>query len=380
MSQNNYDLVSIKIKNFLENNILNYSKLRNYDFGTDNRDNVSCLSPYITHRMFSEYELIKNVLKKYKFSTIEKFVQEVFWRVYWKGWLEKKPKVWADFVNSLNTIKICDTYYDAIEGKTEISCFNEWVNELKTFNYLHNHTRMWFASIWIFTLKLHWQLGAKFFLEHLYDGDAASNTLSWRWVAGLQTKGKHYLAKSWNIEKFTNNRFKNVSLNEEAKPIIEIESGSTQINKIRHSLIQKNKNIIVFENDLLLQSSTVDYKKYDRVLVVLLDNEKRNIKLSNNVLEFKKSLINDFNTALDNSRIIKSNELEELFNTEKTFDVLYPSVGENLDYISKYKQKKDLNLNFIIRQEDKFCWQFANKGFFNFKKNIQNIINELQLS
>ena len=195
MSQNNYDLVSIKIKNFLENNILNYSKLRNYDFGTDNRDNVSCLSPYITHRMFSEYELIKNVLKKYKFSTIEKFVQEVFWRVYWKGWLEKKPKVWADFINSLNTIKICDTYYDAIEGKTEISCFNEWVNELKTFNYLHNHTRMWFASIWIFTLKLHWQLGAKFFLEHLYDGDAASNTLSWRWVAGLQTKGKHYLAK-----------------------------------------------------------------------------------------------------------------------------------------------------------------------------------------
>ena len=74
--------------------------------------------------------------------------------------------------------------------------------------------------------------------------------------------------------------------------------------------------------------------------MVLLDNEKRNIKLSNNVLEFKKSLINDFNTALDNSRIIKSNELEELFNTEKTFDVLYPSVGENLDYISKCKQKK----------------------------------------
>tara|TARA_Y100001933_G_scaffold213467_1_gene219096 strand:- start:245 stop:964 length:720 start_codon:yes stop_codon:yes gene_type:complete len=239
---------------------------------------------------------------------------------------------------------------------------------------------MWFASIWIFTLKLHWQLGAKFFLEHLYDGDAASNTLSWRWVAGLQTKGKHYLAKSWNIEKFTNNRFKNVSLNEQAEPIVEIESGSTQIIQIRHSLIQKNKNILVFENDLLLQSSTVDYKNYDRVLVILIENEKRNIKLSNNVFKFKKLLISDFNTIIDNSKIIKSNELEELFNIEKNFDVLYPSVGENLDYISKLKQKEDLNLNFIIRQEDKFCWQFANKGFFNFKKNIHNIIDELELS
>ena len=380
MSKNNYDLVSTKIKNFLENNILNYAKLRNFDLGVDNRDNVSCLSPYLTHRIFSEYELIKSVLKKYKFATVEKFIQEVFWRVYWKGWLEKKPKVWCDFVNSLNTIETCENYYDAIEGRTKISCFNEWVNELKTFNYLHNHTRMWFASIWIFTLKLHWQLGAKFFLEHLYDGDAASNTLSWRWVAGLQTKGKHYLAKSWNIEKFTNNRFKNVSLNEQAEPIVEIESGSTQIIQIRHSLIQKNKNILVFENDLLLQSSTVDYKNYDRVLVILIENEKRNIKLSNNVFKFKKLLISDFNTIIDNSKIIKSNELEELFNIEKNFDVLYPSVGENLDYISKLKQKKDLNLNFIIRQEDKFCWQFANKGFFNFKKNIHNIINELELS
>ena len=63
---------------------------------------------------------------------------------------------------------------------------------------------MWFASIWIFTLGLPWQKGAEFFMKHLLDGDAASNTLSWRWVGGLQTKGKHYLAQSWNISKFLN--------------------------------------------------------------------------------------------------------------------------------------------------------------------------------
>ena len=56
-------------------------------------------------------------------------------------------------------------------------------------------------------------------MKHLYDGDAASNTLSWRWVAGLQTKGKHYVAQSWNISKFTNNNYKNVKLNENALPV-----------------------------------------------------------------------------------------------------------------------------------------------------------------
>jgi deoxyribodipyrimidine photo-lyase len=58
---------------------------------------------------------------------------------------------------------------------------------------------MWFASIWIFTLRLPWPLGAAFFQAHLQDHDAASNTLSWRWVAGIQTPGKHYLARAENI-------------------------------------------------------------------------------------------------------------------------------------------------------------------------------------
>ena len=116
-------------------------------------------------------------------------------------------------------LKIIKIIKNAIEGKTNIECFNQWVIELKENNYLHNHTRMWFASIWIFTLELPWQLGAEFFMQHLYDGDAASNTLGWRWVAGVQTQGKHYLASEWNIKKFTNNRFQNIKLNENAPPI-----------------------------------------------------------------------------------------------------------------------------------------------------------------
>ena len=198
-----------KLDNFIKNSLGEYSKLRNFDFGPDKRSNTSCLSPYITHGVINEKEVISKSLEKFSFSKNEKFIQEVLWRTYWKGWLELRSGVWDDYLLDLKRTKVefkdNKSYLNAIEGNTEIECFNEWVNELKTYNYLHNHTRMWFASIWIFTLDLPWQLGAEFFMQHLYDGDTASNTLGWRWVAGIQTQGKHYLASEWNIKKFTNN-------------------------------------------------------------------------------------------------------------------------------------------------------------------------------
>ena len=208
-----------KLDNFIENEIINYNSKRNFDFGPKERKNVSCLSPYITHRLITEYETVERVLKKRPYQKVEKYVQEIFWRVYWKGWLELRPKVWTDFTEDLKNIKDDERLQQAVNGKTQIACFNDWVNELKEFNYLHNHTRMWFASIWIFTLGLPWQLGAEFFMKYLFDGDPASNTLGWRWVAGIQTKGKQYLASEWNIKKFTDNRFKNTKLKENSLPI-----------------------------------------------------------------------------------------------------------------------------------------------------------------
>ena len=238
-----------KLDQYIEKDISNYNAKRNFDFGVNDRSNVSCLSPYITHRLITEYETAKLVLKKYPFQKVDKFIQEIFWRVYWKGWLELRPKVWTDFIEDLKTIKEDENYVKAVNGETEIKCFNDWVKELKDFNYLHNHTRMLFASIWIFTLKLPWQKGAEFFMKHLYDGDAASNTLSWRWVAGIQTKGKNYLAQSWNISKFTNNKYNNVKLNETALPIV--DKREYKINPIQISNNQDlNENLIIFENDM----------------------------------------------------------------------------------------------------------------------------------
>ncbi len=192
-----------------------YAQRRNYDLGAGQHTAVSTLSPYIRTRLITETEVLDAVLGRHSLQAAEKFVQEVFWRTYWKGWLELRPGVWAQYRHDLRR-RLDDvqtqsglraTWEAACKGDTDIACFNAWAQELARTGYLHNHARMWFASIWIFTLKLPWELGADFFLRHLLDGDPASNTLSWRWVAGLQTQGKTYLARTSNIAKFTEGRF-----------------------------------------------------------------------------------------------------------------------------------------------------------------------------
>ena len=322
-----------KLDNFIENEIINYNSKRNFDFGPKERKNVSCLSPYITHRLITEYETVERVLKKRPYQKVEKYVQEIFWRVYWKGWLELRPKVWTDFTEDLKNIKDDEKIQQAVNGKTQISCFNDWVNELKEFNYLHNHTRMWFASIWIFTLKLPWQKGAEFFLKYLLDGDAASNTLSWRWVAGLQTKGKNYSAQSWNIEKFTNNKYKNIRLVENPIPLQDKrEYKLTEIENFNDS--EKVKNLIFFENDLNLENYNLD--NYQNIYCLLIENDKRKIKLDQKVLDFKKIIIkNHLKTLVKDIKFLENSQSLNILDGVKELDVIYPSVGENLSFIKR---------------------------------------------
>ena len=364
-----------QLNNFVENNLGEYSKLRNFDFGPEKRSNISCLSPYITHGIINEQEVIQKALSKFSFSKNEKFIQEVLWRTYWKGWLELRPNVWTDYLIELNQIKneLKDNkdYIAAIEGKTKVNCFNEWVKELKENNYLHNHTRMWFASIWIFTLELPWQLGAEFFMQHLYDGDAASNTLGWRWVAGVQTQGKHYLASEWNIKKFTNNRFQNIKLNENAPP--KVTGKSYQIIKQDFNNPQKieNKNLLIFENNLSFEITDFKENNFKKIYLVSNKNENRAIKLSEKLVKFKSHLIEDQVQRLKNQSIdCQIIDISELTNIENYYS-LYPTVRENLDFLNS----NNLKIDFLYRNLDQLAWQYCNKGFFNFKNYIPKIVS-----
>jgi hypothetical protein len=203
-----------RLQNFAPSAGNAYARSRNFDDGTPAegmRRNVSQLSPWLHAGLLSEAEVIDAALAHHGIDAAESFVSEVFWRVYFKGYLEQRPTIWASYLEgrdaSLARVEtnagLARAYSEAIDGRTGIAAFDHWARELVQTGYLHNHARMWFASIWIFTLKLDWQLGADFFLRHLVDGDAASNTLSWRWVAGLHTKGKTYLARADNIARYT---------------------------------------------------------------------------------------------------------------------------------------------------------------------------------
>ncbi|SDZ92927.1 FAD-binding domain-containing protein [Rubrimonas cliftonensis] len=191
-----------------------YARNRNFDWGPDRRDNVSLVSPWLRRRLVTEEEAVRMAVETHG-GGADKFVQEVFWRSYWKGWLEMRPSVWRAYVAGRDADRMALRDYPdlaarlakAEAGETGLECFDAWARELVDTGWLHNHARMWFASIWVFTLELPWRLGADFFLRNLLDGDPASNTLGWRWVAGLHTRGKVYSAEAWNIAKFTSGRF-----------------------------------------------------------------------------------------------------------------------------------------------------------------------------
>ena len=362
---------------FVNNGLSGYERLRNYDFGPADRHNVSLLSKYITHRVLFEYDVVQRILAQHPMHMVEKFVQEVFWRIYWKGWLEHRPAVWADFTAFDHSQTPQTPYQQAINGKTGIDCFDVWAAELQNTNYLHNHARMWFASIWIFTLGLPWQAGARFFMQHLNDGDAASNTLGWRWVAGVQTSGKHYLARASNIEQFTDGRFAPVRLNETALPIAALQSYDIMPIDYNARYHKKFNKLIVLENDLYLNDKDF-YDAYDSVFVVRPGSIDRSVALADPVLDFKTDLVTAFCKNCGNAELIDASALETMAGNQPGFDLVYPHIGDTWDAMRRLRDGAGVPLHSLKRPQDLFCWQFAKKGFFNFKKNIPDIISFLR--
>jgi deoxyribodipyrimidine photo-lyase len=386
-----------RLDNFLSHAGRDYQNFRNFDYSTE-FNSSSCLSPYISKGLLSESEVIKKVLRVHSLKQSEKFVQEVFWRTYWKGWLEMRPKVWEDYRISVNKLfldlendkKLTEKYNKAISSQTGIDCFDFWINELVNTGYLHNHARMWFASIWIFTLDLPWQLGADFFYSNLLDADPASNTLSWRWVAGIQTKGKHYLATNNNIRKFTENHFNPKGLKEDAETkyenitydIKEIETLPTTIN-----INEEEINILIFEENLLSDfSNEIGSKLLLASNICILTNsvieDIFNLKSSPRKQVFSRECINDLHNRLVElgvkiEKIKICNKSEELtsYLSSKKWIGLKPNVGFYADLLKSDKiLKNGFEFHEFRQKLDSLAFPFAKKGFFNFKTEIPNFI------
>lgn len=242
-----------------------YAFERNFD--RPGHAEVSRLSPFLRRRLITEEEVCQRVLARYSFADSEKFLQEVCWRTYWKGYLASQPELWSSFRSGAERLEEESSaapwrarYEAAIAGSTSLSCFNDWVAELKQTGYLHNHARMWFASTWIFTMKLPWELGALFMYRHLLDGDPASNTLSWRWVAGLHSRGKSYLARADNISKYSDGRWtpKESELASEATALTETPTTSATRNlpkELPRATSAEDSILVIPADDLSLELS-----------------------------------------------------------------------------------------------------------------------------
>jgi len=153
-------------------------------------------------------ELIEGLLATHRLGSVEKLVQELAWRDYWKGWLEWRPDVWRAYRAEVTRLR-CDGPPALLQraevvmaGRGGVGIMDRFARELVATGYLHNHARMWWAGYWCHVERLPWALGADFFYRHLLDADPASNTLGWRWVAGLQTRGKAYLPRRSNLERY----------------------------------------------------------------------------------------------------------------------------------------------------------------------------------
>jgi hypothetical protein len=299
--------------------------------------------------------------------------------------------VYEDYITKRNELlkNLSNTskYQKAINGETHLTFFNDWIKKLKEDGYLHNHVRMWFASIWIFTLDLPWQLGANFFMEKLLDGDPASNTLSWRWVAGIQTKGKHYLARKNNIIKYGNIEINdNTKLNEQAVCLEESQSYFAKDLVFDNSKTDSLDSILIPTEDLsFILNNEFKFKNiFSGVPLNDYNDHNFSQKVKDHIKKITISNFKDNNFYKDYEYIIEFENYYEKFanwaikNNIKKIGLPYVTKGNwNKIYQKLISDNPSINFVYLYRKYDMQAWQFAKKGFFNFKKHIPELISKL---
>jgi deoxyribodipyrimidine photo-lyase len=377
-----------------------YSSGRNHDRGPGQHNSVSQLSPYLRRRLVTEEEVVTAAVESHGLEGAEKFVQEVFWRSYFKGWLERRPVIWdlyrdglQDDLSRLRADAALREKLDrALAGDTGVECFDFWVRELVETGYLHNHARMWFASIWIFTLRLPWRLGADFFLRNLIDGDPASNTLSWRWVAGLHTRGKTYRAEAWNIARFTDRRFvlPEGLLSPVADALIgEEPDGLPPVTSVRTPALPDRTlptALLITEEDCGIE--TLPLSEFDIKTVATLEAShlRSGLPVSPIVRDFEVAALADTVERLERpARELIARDPGILLDWARKANVTqivtgYIPAGPLRDWMKQaqtHLHAAGVSLCEWQREWDAMTWPHATAGFFKVKKQIPRILNEL---
>ena len=371
----NYLSSHTQLKNWMPKSNDFYTSNRNYD--VTGKQTTSKLSSAISSGIVKESDIIRS-LKVHGVSTSNKFLEEVFWRIYFRGYFETHPSIWLSYKERLSNDKQfkSEDYQKAIDGNTGILCFDDWVNELYDKGYLHNHTRMWFASIWIFTLKLPWTLGCDLFMKYLSDADEASNILSWRWVAGLHTSKKPYIARASNIKKFTDKYNPINKLNESPKAIYEDEIHD-YMPMIFNPNIPHKCSLLLTDNFFDIDGMNLSNTKIDAFYV--LDTSSFNNRVIDRIsIQSKVEIIDHISKKINLAPItVSMSDMSILFGRQLVTSML--RTGEFKDFLHKpmreLEQSSDVSI--LSRKLDELSWNHCKGGFFKLKSKITPIVNTL---
>lgn len=344
-----------------------YSQNRNYVDGA-----VSYLSPYISRGVIST-NLILDRLKARGFKMMEmgKFVQELAWRDYWQQvWIAKEDKINFDLKHQQPDVEHSKMSSAIIEANTGISIIDEHINLLETTGYIHNHMRMYVASIACNIGKSHWKVPAQWMYYHLLDGDWASNALSWQWVAGANANKKYY-ANQENINNFFHSDQKDTFLDVD---YAEFEDFSTP-QALSETRIPDLPTYLPKTNQLRIDPNlpTVIYNYYN------LDPNWRKEDKANRILLLELEVFEQYPVSqkcIDFAIALAKNipdmqyhtgSFDQLVNTYQLKDIFF--------------KEHPLNKNYI-GQEDSRDWMFEVTGyypsFFAFWKKCKKEIKEWQ--
>lgn len=354
-----------------------YRSKRNYDI--DDEQTTSRLSASISSGVISEIDVLTKVHDSGISMHNNKFIEEIFWRIYFRGYFETHPEIWNNYKKQLDTDRDSvdsKSFNDATESKTDIDCFNEWVHQLKNNGFLHNHSRMWFASIWIFTLNLPWTLGCDLFMRYLVDTDEASNILSWRWVAGLHTSKKPYVARPENIKKYTD-KFNPVNqLTTSPKPIV--EDKNYRFTPLKYNVNFENDVTLLMLDNFLEIESQAFYNKNFKDFFVLNLSEYNNKRIDRRMLDCRDEIILNISKKIKieptyfNSKdlsVLSSKRLVTNYQKSGYLNDFLVDVVENINRSSK--------LDYFNRKVDVLSWNHCKGGYFKLKNQISNIVEEL---
>ncbi|MDX1937017.1 MAG: FAD-binding domain-containing protein [Flavihumibacter sp.] len=268
-----------------------YAKTRNYINGA-----VSCLSPYLSRGVINTRMVAQSLFDKgYKTYQIEKFLQELAWRDYYQQvWLAIGDRIFEDVKQPQQNCNHYQMPAALLNASTGIEAVDDAIITFYKTGYLHNHVRMYIASIACNMGKAHWLSPSRWMYYYLLDGDLASNSLSWQWVAGTFAS-KQYYCNQENVNKYCHTNQTNTFLDysydqlalNDTPPVLAVQNTFDVVTNLPHTPLPAiNYQLpVLLYNSYNLDPNWRTEGPYNRILLLEPSHFKK-YPVSNTVIEF----------------------------------------------------------------------------------------------